>query len=152
MQDMVQQARTPVHVWIVGFLATLWNAFGCYDYFMTRTQGADYIRGMMPGMDADAFMAYVNGFPVWASFGWGMGVWLGLAGSILILMRSRYAAPALLLSLIGAVIGIGYQLLNPAQVEGMAGGFNAIVPYLILVIALGLYLYARVQVGKGVLR
>ena len=151
MQDMVQ-ARTPAHVWIVGILATLWNAFGCYDYFMTRTQGAEYIRGMMPGMDADAFMAYVNGFPIWASFGWGMGVWLGLAGSILILMRSRHAALALLLSLIGAVVGIGYQLLNPADVEGMAGGFNAVVPYLILVIALALYLYARVQAGKGVLR
>ena len=32
-------AQTPIHLWIVGGLATLWNAFGCYDYFMTRTRG-----------------------------------------------------------------------------------------------------------------
>ncbi|GAA4714463.1 hypothetical protein [Sphingomonas lutea] len=151
MQDMVQ-ARTPAHLWIVGALATLWNAFGCYDYFMTRTQGADYIRTMMPGMDADGFMAYVNAFPVWASAGWGLGVWLGLAGSVLILMRSRWAPTALLISLVGAVIGIGYQIMNPAQIAGMDGGFNAVVPYLIIAIAVGLYLYARAQAAKGVLR
>lgn len=37
---VVTPAKRPVHLWIVGVLATVWNLFGCYDYFMTRTQGA----------------------------------------------------------------------------------------------------------------
>ena len=152
MQEMVQTARTPMHLWIVGGLSALWNAFGCYDYFMTRTQGANYIRTMLPGADADGFMAYVNGFPIWASLGWGLGVWFALAGSILLLMRSRWAPTALLISLIGAVVGIGYQLMNPAQIEGMDGGMNAIMPYVVIAVAVALYLYARAQAGKGVLR
>lgn len=146
------ETKAPVHLWIVGALATLWNAFGCYDYFMTRTQGADYIRSMMPTADADGFMAYVNAFPAWASIGWAIGVWLGLAGSILLLLRSRWAAPALLLSLAGAIVGIGYQLVHPAKVAGMDGGANAVMPYVILLIAAGLAYYARAMKAKGVLR
>lgn len=143
--------KAPVHLWIVGGLATLWNAFGCFDYFMTRTRGADYIESMMPAIDGAALMAYIDSFPMWAAFGWGLGVWAGLAGSILLLLRHRLAVPVLLASLVGAVIGIGYQLANPATVAGLDGGFNAMVPYLIIVIAGALFLYARAMRQKGVL-
>jgi hypothetical protein len=145
-------ARTPVHLWIVGILALLWNAFGCFDYFMTRTKGAEWINQMMPGVNGDEFMAYVNAFPLWASIGWGLGVWFALAGSILLLMRNRLAVPAFLISLIGAVIGIGYQLMNPVAIPEMHAGFNGLVPYLVIAIALALFLYARAQNAKGVLR
>ena len=60
---------------------------------MTRTQGAAYIESMMPGIDADAMMAYIDSFPIWVSFAWGLGVWAGLAGSLMLLMRHRWAAP-----------------------------------------------------------
>ena len=36
--------KTPVHLWIVGGLATLWNGFVFYDYFMTRTRGTECMR------------------------------------------------------------------------------------------------------------
>ena len=118
------QARTPVHLWIVGVLALLWNGFGCYDYLMTKTRGADYVRSMMPGADADAIMAYVNGLPIWATAAWAFGVWGGLLGSILLLVRHRWAVPALGVSFLGALLGIGYQLLNPAPVADMHEGAN----------------------------
>ncbi|QIK96721.1 hypothetical protein G7076_09990 [Sphingomonas sp. HDW15A] len=70
MDDTVR-AVTPLHLWIVGGLGVLWNAFGCYDYFMTRTRGAEYIEGMMHTADGEAIMAYINGFPIWASAAWG---------------------------------------------------------------------------------
>lgn len=149
---MDQTMKKPMHLWIVGGLATLWNAFGCYDYFMTRTQGADYIRSMMPTIDADAMMAWINSFPVWASFGWGLGVWGGLIGSILLLMRHRWAVIALGLSLLGALVGIGYQLMNPGDLAGMDEGFNAIIPYLIIAVAALLFYYSYRQRANGVLR
>ena len=43
------QVRTPVHLWIVGIVALLWNAIGCYDYLMTRMRNTDYFEKMMPG-------------------------------------------------------------------------------------------------------
>ena len=35
---MEGSAKTPVHLWIVGALATVWNAFGAFDYLMTQTR------------------------------------------------------------------------------------------------------------------
>ena len=144
--------RTPVHLWIVGILSLLWNCFGCYDYFMTRTQGAAYINSMMHTDQGSAIMAYINGFPVWVSAAWGLGVWGGLAGSILLLMRSRHAVAAFALSMIGAIIGVGWQLLNPSGIAEMSESVNRIMPYVIIAVAIGLFLYARVQQQKGALR
>ena len=50
MQQAVS-ARAPVHVWIVGIVSLLWNAFGCYDYVMTRMRNTDYLAKMMPKVD-----------------------------------------------------------------------------------------------------
>ena len=32
---MNQATKAPVHLWIVGILAVLWNAIGCFDYYAT---------------------------------------------------------------------------------------------------------------------
>ena len=150
--EQAMPARAPAHLWIVGILSLLWNGFGAFDYFQTRTKGAEWINQMMTGVDGEQFMAYINAFPLWASIGWGLGVWFALAGSILLLMRSRHAVLAFGISLVGAVTGIGYQLMNPVDIPEMHAGFNGFVPYLVILIALALFLYARAQAAKGVLR
>ena len=151
--DRADQAKAPVHLWIVGVLALLWNGFGAYDYWMTRTRGAEYIESMMPNIDGQAMMAYIDSFPVWASFGWGLGVWGGLIGSILLLARHRLAVAAFALSLAGAILGLGYQIMRPAaDIPAMHEGFNGLIPYVIIAIALGLFLYARSLKNKGLLR
>ena len=151
MMDTDTTTKTPIHLWIVGAIALLWNAFYCYDYFMTRTKGAAYITSMMPTIDGDAFMAYVNAFPIWASIGWGLGVWGGLAGAILLLMRHRWAVPTLLVSFVGAVLGLGYQIANPSGLAGTDHGGSAVIPYVIIAAALALFVYARAMRIKNVL-
>jgi hypothetical protein len=144
--------KPPVHFWIVASLATLWNCIGPIDYVMTRTRNDDWIRSMMPTVDPQAVYAWIDSYPLWASAGWGLGVWGGLAGSLLLLLRHRLAVVVLGVSLVGAILGIGYSLLNPPDWPGMDSGFNAIMPYVIIAIALGLFLYARAMRAKGVLR
>ena len=146
------QARTPIHIWIVGILALLWNGFGCYDYFMTRTSGAAYIDSMMHTDQGSAIMAYINGFPIWVSAAWGFGVWGGLAGYILLVMRSRHAVAAFAVSAIGAVVGLGWQILNPSGIAEMSETVNRVMPYVIIVVAVALFLYARAVEKKGLLR
>ena len=82
MQQSVETRPVPVHLWIVGILALLWYGYGCYDYLMLRTGDANYIKAMMPDIDSGAFVSYLDGLPVWAAAGWGLGVWVGLIGSI----------------------------------------------------------------------
>lgn len=147
------QVRAPVHLWIVGVLSLLWNCFGAYDYVMTRTQGAKYIASSMPGVDPNAAMTWINAMPMYAQIGWGLGVWLGLLGSALLLVRSRWAVWSFAVSLIGAVLSIGYQIaLAPPMPGSTPSALMKVMPYVILAIALVLFLYAWSQEKKGVLR
>jgi hypothetical protein len=145
-------ARTPAHLWIVGILSTLWSSFGCIDYVMTRMRNTEYLASAMPGVDPNAVLAWIDGFPIWAQSGWALGVWMGLLGSILLLLRSRWAVWAFALSLIGAVLGLGYQIAMAPPLAGMEGGFNAVMPYVIIAVAVALVYYSWRQRAKGVLR
>jgi hypothetical protein len=152
MQQAVS-ARTPAHLWIVGALSLIWNCFGAYDYTMTKTQGAKYIATTMPGVDANAALAWIDGMPIYAQVGWAMGVWLALLGSILLLMRSRWAMWSFGLSLLGAVLSLGYQMvLAPPMPGATESPMMKIMPIVILFIAVALFLYARAIEKKGVLR
>ncbi|WP_309661917.1 hypothetical protein [Sphingomonas sp.] len=146
------QARVPMHLWIVGGLATLWNVFGCYDYLMTRLHNTDYLAKMMPSVDPNAMLAWVDGFPIWAQFGWGLGVWGGLAGAILLLLRSRWAVWGMGLSLVGAILGLGYQIVAAPPLAGADDMMSKAMPYVIIAIAAALFLYARAMQRQGVLR
>lgn len=150
--ERTDRAGTPAHLWIVGGLATLWNAFGAYDYFMTRRRDTDYLAGMMPDVDPNATLAWIDAFPVWAQFGWGLGVWGGLLGGILLLSRSRWAVPVLAASAVGAIVSLGYQLLGAPPLPGAEGAAFTIMPLVIIAVALGLFLYARAMRARGVLR
>ena len=152
--DEVETGKTPVHLWIVGALALLWNGFGSYDYLMTRMRNLDYFRSMAPDVDPEAMLAWVDAFPVYAQFGWGLGVWMGLIGSVLLLMRNRWAVPVLGLSLLGAALGLGYQIfLAPPPPPPMdTAAMATVMPWVIIIVAAGLFYYAHVQRKKGVLR
>ena len=152
MQQAVA-ARAPAHLWIVGILSLVWNCFGAYDYTMTKTRGAAYIESTMPGIDGNAALAWINAMPLYAQVGWAMGVWLALLGSILLLIRSRWAVWSFGLSLVGAVLSIGYELVLAGPMPGAPNSMGAkAMPIIILLIALALFLYARAMEKKGVLR
>ena len=67
---MESAARTPVHLWIVGGLSALWNAFGAYDYVMTQTRNEAYLAGF-----TEAQRAYFESFPALMEAAWACGVW-----------------------------------------------------------------------------
>ncbi len=143
--------RTPMHLWIVGALSLLWNAFGAYDYLMTRMRNTDYLASAMPGVDPQAALAWVDGFPIYAQIGWGLGVWCGLAGALLLLIRNRWAVWAFGLSLFGGILGLGYQIVAAPPLSGAEGFMFDVMPYVIILVAVGLYAYARAMEKKGVL-
>lgn len=145
-------AKAPTHLWIIGIVSLIWNAFGAYDYSMTRMKNTDYLASMMPGVDPSATLAWVDGFPMYAQVGWGLGVWGGLLGSILLLMRSRYAVWAFALSLLGAVISLGWQIVAAPPLAGAEGMMFEIMPFVIIAVAAALYYYANRQKQAGVLR
>ena len=138
----------PKHLWIVGILSLLWNGYGAYDYTMSHIGGLAFFESV--GLDAEAF-AWFEAMPAWATAAWAIGVWVSVLGSALLLLRSRHAATAFLVSLAGAVVSFGYQFTSerPASLEG---GLATIMPIVILIAIVAQWYYARRQAAAGVLR
>ena len=141
------ETRAPVHLWIIGVLALLWNGFGCYDYLMTNLKNQTYLSQFT----ADQ-LAYFESLPAWLTGFWAVGVWGGLAGSILLLMRSRYAVWALGLSFVGAIVGMGYQMFMTNMPASMKEGAMGIIPWAVMIIAAFLLWYSWSMEKKGTLR
>ena len=148
--DDVQAAKAPIHLWIVGILSLIWNGFGCTDYLMTRMHNMEWLA--QSGGDPQAMLDWVDGFPIWAQSGWALGVWMGLLGAVLLLLRSRWAVWSFGLSLVGAILGLGYQITMAPPLAGADDMFSRVMPYVIILVAVALFLYARAQAAKGILR
>jgi len=145
---MTEVGKTPWHLWAVGVVSLLWNAVGAFDYTMTKMKNAEYLASFTPEQQA-----WFASFPMWANIGWALGVWGSLLGSVLLLARSRHAVTAFLISLIGLAISCIYQFgMHYADLMRLFGSFPMIFTAVIWVILIALYLYARAQVAKGVLR
>ena len=129
---------TPKHLWVVGVLALLWNCMGAFDYVMTESRNASYLRGFTRQQ-----LDYFFGFPAWVIACWAIAVWGGVAGSLLLLLRKRLAVHGLasperfLLASVAAYIGIDpakeieWVLANPLEWSAMleAGKVDAIAGF-----------------------
>ncbi len=135
----------PKHLWIVGVVSLLWNLMGGLDYVMTQTRNEAYMARFTPEQ-----LAYFYGIPAWNIFFWALAVWGGVAGSVLLLMRRRFAVPVFAVSFVSMVITTVYSYALSDGLAVMGAGalaFSAVI----FAIALALWMYARAMAGRGVL-
>jgi hypothetical protein len=136
---------TPWHFWVVVVIAVLWNGFGGYDYTMSHLQGEAYYRQMQM---TDAQIAYMGTYPSWMHGVWAIGVWGSVAGSILLLLRMRWAFHAFVLSLLGAIGNVLYTAMAPGASQAM----GIVMPLVIVAACLFFIWYAWLMTKRGVLR
>lgn len=140
------QAKAPWHLWVIGVLSLCWNAFGGFDYTMTQI-GDDQYLAMLTAEQR----TYVANLPVVMETAWAVGVWASVAGSLLLLMRVRWALHAFVVSLAGIAVSIlyGNLVLHVSDVMGPSALYmNAVIA----VVGLFLAWYAWILVKKGILR
>jgi len=136
---------TPWHLWVVGILAVLWNAIGAFDYVATQTQIESYMAQFTPQQ-----LEFFYGFPTWLVFFWATAIWSSVAGSFALLLRSRFAYPLFLISLLSMIVtsihNFGFS--NGAEVMGQVG---VIFSAIIALICVFLVIYSRAMVTRRVL-
>jgi hypothetical protein len=139
-------AGTPKHLWVIGLVALLWNAYGAMDYVMTQTRNESYLSAFTPEQ-LDFFFS----FPAWLVALWAIAVWGGLLGSIVLLMRKRLAVPVFLVSVIAMATTSIYNYVFSNGMEIMGDAFSIVFTAVIFLVALGLWWYARSMADRGVL-
>ena len=139
------RAKAGPSYWLIAAGSLLWNAFGGYDYWMTNTRNMDYLKNFPAEM-----MQMIDAFPLWAMAAWACGVWGAVLGSLLLLIRSRWAVWAFALSLGGLAVSTIYQmgLDMPPELETITMKLMNVV---IWVAALFLLWWARRQQKAGVI-
>ena len=142
---MKMTTSTPWHLWAVGLVALLWNGYGGYDYVMTQTNNAAYLAQFSAEQ-----RAYFDSFPLWMEAVWAIGVWGGVLGAVLLLLRMKWAFHAFLASLIAFAVSVVY-----GQVSGgnaVMGATGMIFSAVIFLLGLGFVMYSRLMTRRGVLR
>ncbi len=145
--------KAPWHLWVIGVLTLLFNAIGANDYLQSQLRNRDYIESMIGTYDitVDQMLAYIDGFPVWADATWAMGVWGAVTGSLLLLLRSRFAFHAYAVALIGLLFTTIYQF-SGSMPEQLGGPGQMVFAAIIWIVTLGLAWYARRMTAAGILR
>jgi len=138
-------SKTPFHLWIVGILSLIWNAFGAFDYTATQYRVESYMCQFTPEQ-----LDYFYAFPAWVDAAWAVGVWGSLLGSIFLLLRkplSVFFFGAALLGLAGTSV-YNFMLNDGASIMGDGA---VTITAVIWAIALFLYLYAHAMIKRRVL-
>ncbi|MBY8337365.1 hypothetical protein KYN89_09900 [Alteriqipengyuania sp. NZ-12B] len=151
--DKHLKARTPWHLWVVGIVSLAWNAFGANDYLQTQLGNLAYFESMMDGIEAtpQQALAYFQSYPAWVHGAWAVGVWGAVLGSLLLLLRTRFAVYAFALSLLGLATTTVYQMVV-GQPDWVQNTTTTIITIVIWSIATFLLIYAASMRSKGVLR
>lgn len=135
--------KTPWHLWVVGVLTLLWNAVGGFSYTVTHL-------GMLADLGfGETEIAYFESHPMWANAFWALGVWGAIAGSMLILLRSRFAVHAVLIAIVGLLGSNFYQFAMTDIPESMES--PALVVF-IWATTLFMLFYSSRMARAGVLR
>jgi hypothetical protein len=138
--------KAPVHLWIVGILAVLWNAMGAFDYAATQLKLEFYMAQFTQEQ-----LDYFYSFPAWVDAAWAIAVWSSLLGSLVLLLRKSWAVGLFGLAILGLAISTVYNFVLSNGLE-MMGSEAAMFTVVIWVIAVLLFFYARAMSKKGVLQ
>ena len=124
----------------VSILALLWNLMGCAAYLSDVMLTADDIAAM----DATQQALY-NSRPAWAVAATAVAVWGGAAGCVGLIMRKRWSAVLLELSLAGVIVqDIGLFILSGVN----PGGFVMAMQGFVLLIAILLVVLSRKAISR----
>jgi hypothetical protein len=138
--------KTPVHLWIVGILAVLWNAMGAFDYSATQLR-LDFYMSQFTAEQLE----YFYGIPAWADAAWAIAVWSSLLASFGLLFRQAWSVMLFGVAIIAMAGNSVYTMVLTDGMDLMGAGAAAFTA-IIWAIAIGLFLYALIMKRRSILR
>jgi len=117
--------------WIVGAFALIWNIGGAINYIMQTN--IEFVATL-----PDTHKAIIQGRPYWATGGFALAVFGGAIGSLLLLLKKRFAFYIFIASLAGILITMIHTVMVATAVTTFH--FSEIFVMIILPIIVGILL------------
>ncbi len=96
--------KTPWHLWAAGVIGILWYLNGGYDFSSTILREPSYTAYF-----SQETHDFYDAMPWWAITAWGAAEVFGIAGGILLLLKSRFAMHAFVAATISIFINLIYN-------------------------------------------
>ncbi|MCI2400396.1 hypothetical protein [Aliiroseovarius subalbicans] len=141
--------HAPWHMWLVAPVALGFGGARAWDYLSTHGGGG----GILTGVTYVQIVSAGQGLPGWVAAAWAVGVWLGVIGALLLLLKSRFASTAFALSLTGTfVTALGCAVLTVVPMAQLFGSGRLLITLGIPIVTFLLWRYARRMTRAGHLR
>ena len=146
MANQIKSIEPTRSFWIIGVVALLWNAIGIVSYWMTVTVSPQALQAMTAPE-----RALYQGIPIWVTSAYAIAVFGGTLASIALLLRRAWAVPVFVLSLAAILVQMGHAffMTTMLEVHGLGG---AVLPMLVIVVAIYLVAFSRSARKKGWIR
>lgn len=135
--------KPPISFWIIAILGLLWNLMGVYQFYLGNYE----LESIRETVSAEEF-AIMESLPYWYLIVFAVTVFSGVLGCIFLLIRKKLAIVLFALSLLTVLILELYWLLGTSILE-VSGPIAAIMPLLVISVAIFLYFYSKGAARNG---
>ncbi len=129
--------------WVISIVALLWNLAGVGAYMGQKLMSEETIAAM-----SQAEQDIISNTPMWYHIAFALAVWFGLLGCIGLLLKKKWAKPVFIISLVGIVFQMVYNLFISGALD-IYGPGAAVMPVLVVLIGIFLIWYAGNCIKKG---
>jgi len=129
--------------WIVAVLALIWNGMGVMAY-LAQVYMTDADLKILP----EGEQALYADVPSWVTAAFAIAVFAGVLGSLMLLIKKKWAIPVFILSLITAIVTQAHHLFMTDAPE-VYGSMVYFMPAMVIIIAVFLVMYSRKAASKG---
>ncbi len=131
--------------WIIGIIALIWNLMGVFAYLQEAYMTVEDLAALPPDQQA-----LFENVPAWVTGAFAFAVFGGALGCILLLLRKKLANFVFIISFIGIIAQMTYNLLLSKALEVYGPG-RMIMPIMVIVIGAFLIWYSKKMESKGIL-
>ena len=140
-----QYAPRPIAGWfmVAAVASLLFMGLGCIMYLT-------HVLADPAGMPLDQRVAY-EAEPLWVTAAYAVAVWVGLAGTVLLIMKKKLAEPALMVSLAAVLVWLAGLIVVAPLRESMSAN-DLLVALIVTAVTWTIFWFARHSRQRGWLR
>ena len=130
--------------WVISIIALIWNIMGV-GAFIGQSFVTEEAIALLPPDQAEL----LNNIPTWVVVVFGIAVFTGLVGCILLILKKKLAVSVFMLSLLAVIIHQGHFFFTVDSIGIYGWVQGLIMPVIVILTAMFLYMYSKFSTGKG---